>query len=457
MADSSTAYATLDDWIAREAIAFDLDVPDAFNPAVDLVIAALGASVELLGLGEAMHGAEEILVLRNRMFERLVAAHGYTAIAVESSFPRAHVVNEYVNARGPASSYDDVRELGFSHGFGRLEANRELIEWMRRYNADPSHAPKLRFYGFDAPTEMTHTDSPRQLLHFALDYHASIDHAGADARRRRIDELLGDDAAWANPAAMMEPSKSIGLSPAAAALRIETEDLIADLLLRRPELATRGTDDDDDGRFAEAVQHAKVARQLLTYHAGLARASENRIAELLGVRDVIIGDNLAYMLSRERDRAGGASEAGQAGSAGGAGKVLAFGHNSHLKRGQARWQLGPHALAWWPAGAHLAAMLGPRYAVIGSGVGMSDANGIGQPAPGTLEARLTAAPGPARFIPTHLGRRFSSAATADLPTRAGGRNPTYFPLTRDSFTDFDALAVLDAVTYTRGGPPLQGA
>ena len=137
--------------------------------------------------------------------------------------------------------------------------------------------------------------------------------------------------------------------------------------------------------------------------------------------------------------------------------MLAFGHNSHLKRGQARWQLGPHALAWWPAGAHLATTLGPRYAVIGSGVGTSDKNGIAPPEPGTLEARLTAVRGPARFVPTHLGRRFSPTATHDLPTRAGGRNPTYFPLTRDSLTDFDALVVLDTVTYTRGGPPLPGA
>ena len=442
MADSPAAYATLDDWIARQAIPFDLDSPEQFDAAVDRMIAALGDSVELLGLGEAMHGAEEILVLRNRLFRRLVAAHGYTAIAVESSFPRAHVVNEYVNGRGPAASYDDLRESGFSHGFGRLEANRELIEWMRRYNAGPSRASKVRFYGFDAPTEMTHTDSPRQLLEFALDYLATADPAGADARRRRIDDLLGDDAAWMNPAAMMDPSKSIGLSPAAAALRNETEDLITDLLLRRPALATR---EDDDGRFDQAVQHAKVARQLLTYHAGLARASENRIAELLGVRDAIIADNLAYMMSRERDRAGAP------------GRVLAFGHNSHLKRGQARWQLGPHALAWWPAGAHLAAQLGPRYAVIGSGVGMSDENGIAPPAAGTIEARLTAAPGPARFIRTHLGRRFPASATADLPTRAGGRNPTYFPLTPDSFRDFDILVVLDGVTYNRGGPPLPGA
>ena len=423
---SAPAYATLDDWIAHEAISFAVDSPERFNRAVDRLVAALGDSVELLGFGEALHGGADILVLRNRLFQRLVEAHGYSAIAIESSFPRAHVVNEYVAGRGPAS-YEAVRDIGFSHGFGAMETNRELIEWMRQRNAERSHPVKLQFYGFDSPTEMTGTDSPRQLLHFALDYLASMDATSAAAHHTRIDEPLGDDAAWENPAAMMDPAKSIGLSPAATALRIATEDLATEFQLRRPEFIAKS----DEGRYLEAVQHLSVARQLLNYHARLARASSNRIAELLGIRDVIMADNLAYAVARERGRCGG--------------KVFAFAHNSHLKRGQAKWQLGPHALAWWPAGAHLSSMLGPRYAVIGSAVGMSDEHGIGQPEPGTLEARLTAVPGPARFIPTWLGRRLPAAPIAEPPTRSGSMtNQTYFPLTPQSFTDFDWLAVLDS-------------
>jgi erythromycin esterase-like protein len=88
-----------------------------------------------------------------------VKAHGYSSIALESSFPRAHLVNEYVLGRGP-KSYQALQDAGFSHGFGRLEANRELVEWMRKYNADPAHGIKIQFYAFDSPTEMTDTDSP---------------------------------------------------------------------------------------------------------------------------------------------------------------------------------------------------------------------------------------------------------------------------------------------------------
>ena len=430
-------YATLDDWILHEAIPSSIDSSETFNASIDKVITLLDDSVKLLGFGEVLHGGEDILILRNRLFQRLAETHGYSAIAIESSFPRARVVNEYIAGRGPAS-YEAVQDTGFSHGFGRLDANRELVEWMRQYNADPSHRVKLQFYGFDSPTEMTSTDSPSRVLHFVLDYLTSIDSASGQEHRQRIDSLLGQEADWENPAAMMDPTKSIGLSPAATALRIETEDLISEMHVCRPELVAKS----DESHYLEAVQYATVARQLLNYHATLARKSEpgKRIVEGLGIRDVMMADNLEYIVSRERCR----------------GKVLAFAHNSHLQRGKAQWQLGNDLLTWWPVGSHLNEMFGPRYAVIGSAIGVSDANGIGQPEAGTLEARLTVVPGPMRFIPTHKGQEIPSSAIAALPTRPGSmKNPTYFALTPQSFTDFDWLAVLDSTAYNRGWPPLQ--
>lgn len=434
LVNAAEPRAALDDWIRRDSVSFSVDSPENFAAAADRLAAALNDSTELLGLGEALHGGEDILVLRNRLFRRLAEAHGYSAIALESSFPRAYAVNEYVAGRGP-DSYDALQDSGFSYGFRRLEANRELVEWMRTYNADPAHRVKLRFYGFDSPTSMTGTDSPRRLLYFALDYLAELDLESSQARRRRIDPLLGEDSAWENPAALMDPTKSVGLSEAAAALRLETEDLIAELRSRRPEPpAGPGRD-----RYLEALRYAELARQLLNYHAASARNSPRRLAELLGARDTMMADNLAYISERERLR----------------GKVLVFAHNRHLQRGAAQWQLGPELLEWWPAGAHLEAMFGPRYTVIGSAVGVSEANGIGRPEAGTLEARLTGLPSPAVLIPTHRGRGLPEAEIAALPVRSGSaRNSTYFPLDRQSLADFDWLAVLDSTGYTRGGLPL---
>lgn len=447
MSPATPTHATLDDWIAREAVPFSVDSsPEAFNAAVDPVIGSLGDSVELLGLGEALHGGEEILVLRNRLFRRLVEAHGYTAIAIESSFPRGRLVNEYVSgkaargAEGPAS-YEAVRDAGFGHGFGQLEANRELIEWMRGYNAelegDPSGRGKLRFYGFDMPGVAAGPASPGQVLHFALDYLASVDPAGAEGLRGWIDPLLGRDADWENPMAWRDPAKSAVLLSAAAALRVETEELISALRTRRPEWVAKS----GEGRYRAALHDAEVARQLLNFYAALARGSD--YAASLGVRDALMADNLAYIVARELGRRR-------------RGKVLAFAHNKHLQRGQAHWQIGPNLCTWWPAGSHLNETLGPRYAAIGSAVGVSADNGLGPPEAGTLEARLAVAPGPARFIPTHNGRGLPASAIADLPVRSGStKNPTYFALTPQSLTDFEWLAVLDSTAYNRGGRLLQ--
>jgi erythromycin esterase len=424
-------HATLESWIKDEAISFSLDSSENFNSSIDRVIASIDNSVELLGFGETLHGGEEVLILRNKLFQRLVEVHGYSAIAIESSFPRALAVNEYVTG-GCFASYESVQGAGFGHGFGRLEANRELVEWMREYNADPSHNLKLHFYGFDIPGVASGIASPSQALHFVIGYLAEIDGTSIKELRQRIDTLLGKDFDWENPAAMADPSKSIGLSPAATELRIATEDLITELRLRSPEFAAK----DDEGRHLEALQHAKVARELLNFHAASAQKSDDLYARLLGIRDALMADNLEYVLGQEHGR----------------GKVLAYAHNSHLQRGKAAL---PWA-SWWPAGSYLNNTLGKRYAVIGSGVGISEANGIGQPEPGTLEARLTALPGRVHFIPTHKGQGLPLSEIASLPIRSGStKNPTYLALTHQSLTDFDWLAVLDSTSYNRGGPSLQ--
>ena len=150
----------------------------------------------------------------------------------------------------------------------------------------------------------------------------------------------------------------------------------------------------------------------------------------------MMAENLAYIVSLEQGR----------------GNVLIFAHNTHLKRGKVQWQWGNETVIWWPVGSHLHERFGRRYAVIGSAVGESLANEIGQPEAGTLEARFTSAPGPVRFIPTHQGQGLPTEEMAALPIRSGSKkNRSYEPLGAQSFTDFDWFAVLDTTTYNGWG------
>jgi erythromycin esterase-like protein len=409
---------TVEEWIAREAVTFSLDAAGV-QAAVDGIVAALGPGMTMLGLGEPTHGAEEFLVLRNRMFERLVEAHGYTAIALESSFTRGRLINRYVRDE-IAGAYEDVQERGFSHNFGRSAANREVVEWMRAYNA--AHGGRLRFYGFDSPTEMTHADSPRQLLSVALDFLAASGDGEAAERRKRIEELLGEDAAWEHPSSTFDSSKSIGLSAAATSLRIEAENLVLHLRVNRPQLAAA-----DREAYREALHDAEGARIMLDYHAQLAGAAATRFGDLLAIRDLIMADNLRFILESEQARGG---------------KVFVFAHNSHLQRGQATWQWGPNRLQWWPAGSHLDQIIGDAYAVVGTGAVELAPHGVSLPEAGTLEALLAAeSSGEARFPPTHRGRHLAEGSR--VATRSDSvKNPGYFPFTARSLADFDGLIVL---------------
>lgn len=390
----------VDDWISRDAIPVTDD-------GIDRMLATM-PDVELLGFGEALHGGEEILQLRNRVFRQLVEKHGFTAIAIESSFPQSRFVNDYVCGRGGQPSFADW----ISNGMGLLEANRELIEWMRRHNA--ATGSEIRFYGFDMPLGTMAFASPRLMLERLYDL--------VPDRRDRLESLIGADADWENPAVIGDPSKGVGGTPRANDLRIEVEEIVAELRRREPEL--------DGARCAAALHDARVARQLLAAHAAMARKAG--YAEVLGIRDTIMADNIEFILEQERGR----------------GRVLAFAHNGHLKRGRMHWRMGDATHEWWPAGAHVSRSLGPRYAVIGTGVGTSEQNGIAAPEAGSLEARFDAAV----LIPAASA---PAAVVAGLTPRTGSRrNPTYFPWTRDCLSDYDWLAFVPTTTYQRGGPPL---
>jgi erythromycin esterase-like protein len=426
------AHHTVDDWIAKDAIRFTVDSPPSIDAGVDRVMASLGDSVELLALGEALHGSEEILLVRNRLFQRLVEAHGYGAVVIEASSPRARAINDYV--LGLRDGDDQSVRDWFGAGFGALHANQELVEWMRRYNSDPTQPVKLHFYGFDLPLGQGGLASPSPVLDIVFDYLGKIDGASAKAHRDRAAPLIGEEADWERAAAMFDPAQSIGLTPAATELRIATQDLITELCIRRPELTARS----DTLSYADALHHAELAGKLLNAHAALAKPGA--YAVMLGIRDLIMADNLEHFVAQERGR----------------GKVLAFAASGHLKRSTVQWTLPPgeEVKEWWPAGSHVTQRFGSRYAVIGQALGVSEENAIGVPEEGSLEARLTREGG-AMFIPTHRGEGLQAGEVAGLPIRSGSTlNPTYAMLTPVSFTDFEWLVVFDSTAYPRGAPSL---
>jgi erythromycin esterase len=95
-----------------------------------------------------MHGAHEPLAFRNRLFRFLVERMGFTAIALESGFTESISARSFIE--GSEGDAETAARTGLSWQSPYSE-NRELIQWMRDYNAAAPSAGhrKIRLYGID--------------------------------------------------------------------------------------------------------------------------------------------------------------------------------------------------------------------------------------------------------------------------------------------------------------------
>lgn len=311
----------------------------------------------LLGLGEPTHWEDGLLRARNAVFRLLVEHEGYRSIAIESDCLAGLVVDAFV-AGGPGR-IEDVLATGFSHGFGALRANRELVEWMRQENV--SRADKLRFDGFDGPMETEGTQSPRRSL-TALSAFLGSGDVG------RIERLAGDDARWSDPAAMWDATASIGDTGDARTLRRIADDLAALLDAGAPGLIATTSRD----AWEVARLHARTATGLLRHHAVMAQASPTRYARLSASRDAMMAANLRAVAEREARR----------------GPTLVFAHNLHLQKVASRMEMGAESLEWWSAGAIVHATAGDDYAFVATALGSAPSFGLRPPPPDTLEGVL---------------------------------------------------------------------
>ncbi|MGK8555498.1 erythromycin esterase family protein [Nocardia gipuzkoensis] len=311
-----------------------LDDPESLGRALDELLAARTEPPTLLALGEPTHGIEAFPLLRNELLAHLVE-RGYRSIVLETDVFAASVVDDYVD--GATAEIDTVLATGFSHGFGAVPGNRELVEWLRAHNAGRAPQDRVRFHGFDAPLEFSGAPSPRRALSSVNDY---LPAALRPESVRDLDALLGEDADWTNQAAMFDPAASVGDSDRARALRIVADDLAS--ALRRAAPGLRAT---DPSGYDHAVAHARTAQGLLRYHAAMANPAPDRIATLLSLRAEMMAENLLAIVAKEQRR----------------GPSLVFAHNVHLQRAQSTMPVGGDDVNWCSAGALVELTLGERY------------------------------------------------------------------------------------------------
>jgi erythromycin esterase-like protein len=405
--------------------------------ALTRFLQSLTTAPRLLGLGEPMHGEEAFPRLRNQLFRHLVEHEGYRSIAIESDCVAGLMVDEFV--AGDVRSLDDVMHRGFSHGFGESEANRELVCWMREYNQGRPAADRLRFFGFDAPIEMTGAASPRNVLTTLHDYLA--DRVDADLLPCSvdiIDRLIGDDERWTNPEAAMDPSQAVGSSADATELRLIADDLLTLLISESPRLVSTTSHDD----WWRACLHGRTAAGLLRYHAAMAGTSATRMVRLLGLRDTMMAGNLNAIVENQAQR----------------GQTLVFAHNRHLQKDKSGWQLPPgwgplegRTLEWWSAGAIVSARLGDQYAFVASALGSARHQGLSAPRADTLEGVLSTLPENRHIINSaRLTAALDSMGTELALRTDNSTDYGYFALDPDHLEETDGVIFIKDIAAHSG-------
>ncbi|MFI0787488.1 erythromycin esterase family protein [Streptomyces lydicus] len=381
------------------------------------VMKLLSARPRLLALGEPTHGEDTLLDLRNELFRQLVEQEGYRTIAIESDCIRGLIVDDYVTSG--TGTLDEAMEHGFSHGWGASAANRELVRWMRAHNDGRPAPEQLRFVGFDGPLEITGAASPRQALTALHGYLSSRVDAGLlPCTAETLDRLLGADDRWTEPAAMMDPTRSVGKSAEANELRLLADDLVALLDEQTPHLIAATSREDRD----RARLYGRTATGLLLYHSWMADTGPSRMTRLMGLRDRMMADNLLAVAER--------------------GPALVHAHNGHLQREKSTTRMGGRPLEWWSAGALVSAHLGEEYAFLATALGTIRHRGVDTPAPDTVEGLLYALPEDRYVVDA---RRLASTLGDTRPAPRVSPWFGYAPLDPAHLADSDGLVFVKDV------------
>lgn len=294
-------------WIKEHAI--PLKTAEAEHGVDDMEpIKKLVGEARVVALGEATHGTREFFQLKHRMLEFLVEEMGFTVFAIEANWPECLAINDYVLV-----GKGDPKEAlaGIYFWTWNTEEVLEQIEWMRRYNADPSHETKVRFYGFDMQTT---TVAARE----AIAYLKNVDAEPAEDHGNLLAPFAEDAAeTWLQK---MSEEDQLALS-----------DGVDELLRRFDEQRAAWVERSSEREWSLARREVVLLRQALEMYPG----GNYR------VRDEAMAANLEWILETEPPGA----------------RVVVWAHNGHVSRNAGD--------AFRPMGWYLDRSLGGEYVALG--------------------------------------------------------------------------------------------
>ncbi len=248
-------------------------------------VGKLIGNARIVALGEATHGTREFFQMKHRFLEYLVGKLGFTVFAIEANQPECRAINDYV-LHGKGNAREALAGIYF--WTWNTEEVLAMIEWMRAWNADPAHAQKVQFTGFDMQT-------------------TAVAHASVAAFVEKV--------APAEAKALLAPIAVLGEQRAMAAVGKATPEergkLTAGLAAlarafdgHRPAWTAAGG---GAAAYADARHDLTILEQATAMYAAAGRGSTG-----FDARDRAMADNVGWLLERTRA------------------KLVVWAHNGHI-------------------------------------------------------------------------------------------------------------------------------
>jgi erythromycin esterase-like protein/predicted phosphoribosyltransferase len=262
----------------------------------------LAADKPLVLVGEASHGTYDFYRERAEITRRLIAEHGFTAVAAEADWPDAYRVNRFVRDASDDETAEQALEdfRRFPHWMWRNVVVAEFVAWLREWNDGlPDGAQRVGFYGLDLYSLHTSMEAVIAYLEEvdpeaawrARERYSCFDHFGRDPQVYAYETTLGG----AEPCEQQAVEQLVELR-AAAAERAQAEN---------------GRIDADGGFYAE--QNARLVVNAEQYYRAVFRGG----AASWNVRDRHMAETLDELVGHLQRTSGPT-------------KVAVWAHNSHL-------------------------------------------------------------------------------------------------------------------------------
>ncbi len=101
---------------------------------------------KILAIGENSHGTHEFFTTKFQIIEYCVTKLKYRTIGIESDYAGTIDANKFIR-EGVGTSADAVYSMGISAWM--TEEMKDILEWLKQYNADKPELHKVSIYGFD--------------------------------------------------------------------------------------------------------------------------------------------------------------------------------------------------------------------------------------------------------------------------------------------------------------------